>query len=260
MRDALERAYRFVLPGSIFLLFLLPLWWLIGAGSVDWKAFSALGTVLVGYSALYQLVQKSLLERAIDKAWKKPVRGSWEDELNNWSATSWLFPGARLGYRLRRMRYLAQESYKSEIELITLGQARGYVDVSSYIKNAELKHKVRLAYVYSELSIILGGFFAAAIYVGLAIYVGIIACTPLKFLVEFDLVWEVEPNVLFGKLIVLAALWAFLAWYFLKIAGAEIERVESVQHGFSVEAGDYDWQIFSRILETLKTDLEIKLK
>lgn len=169
MRDALERIYRFVLPGVLLLVFVAPLLWLrVWSIILDPKLISILGGWVLGHGALYHVVQKQFVERVIDRAWKIPCRHNWDDELADWPATSWLLPGARLGYRLRRMRFLIErsEQYSPLLQLLSVGQARGYVDVSSYTENPELKHKVRLAYVYTELGIVLNGFVAAALYIG----------------------------------------------------------------------------------------------
>ena len=157
--------------------------------------------------------------------------------------SSLLFPKARLGYRVRRVRWLiAREKHlESLANKLRPGQARGVIDVSTYVTNDQLRHIQRLGYVYAEAAITVTGWLAATAYLAAA---GVLFA-------RADLSYRTW-------LLLLLAVAAFIiASGARHMAAAEIDRVESIQHTFAIRQSDHDLETMKSALTRLKSDFEI---
>lgn len=247
MWDNVEHTYRFVIPGVMFAILLAPIWWLCSfpiPSSLLPYATVVVG-IITGSGFIYHLVLKRILESGIDRAWTRPCFKTWESELQDWRAKSWLLPNARLGYRLRRMRYLAEQDplYRTLLPRVTSGHARGFVDVAAWDNNPKSGHSRRLAYFYSELGIIVNCFFFAGAYV----------ISAVSLLIAHFAIWKVLCLV--GGAIFLLV----VALIFRGVAADEIERAEGFQYAMSVATKeDTDWCAFCRALDQLRQDLQVR--
>jgi hypothetical protein len=242
--DKVENLYRLFYPGIVLAALLAPvLAYAVGFNGLDLPILAAVAAVMPFIGAAYHLGLKLLLEKAVDRCWTEDVEASWESELKSWKVKSWFFPGAKLGYRVRRVRFLLSISNnESLLKLISAPEARGIIDTSSYTANPDLKHKVRVSYVYAEVGTVIAALISLAANVGFAVYLLLKAPTDLRLLMASLLIIVLD---------------IVLVHIFRKAAGYEIARAESVQHSLAVLAGDQDVKVALAVLGRLREDLSV---
>jgi len=244
MLEKVENLYRLFYPGIVLVGLLSPvLAYTVGPNGLDLPTLAAVAAVLPFVGAAYHLFLKSLLEGAIDRCWLEEVEATWEAELKAWKVQSWFFPQARLGYRVRRVRFLLSgPDNDSLLKLISPSEARGIIDASSYTANPDLRHKVRISYVYAEVGTVIAALISAMV--------------NIFFIAYLLSIHQPSPIFLMSSLFVIV-LDLLLARIFRKLAGHELARAESVQHSLAVLAGDQDVKVASAILEKLRADLAV---
>lgn len=242
MLEKIEYLYRLFYPGIVLAALLAPgLTYAVRLNGLDLPILAAAAAITPFVGAAYHLFLKALLEKAIDRCWTEEVESSWEAELKSWKVTSWFFPGAKLGYRVRRVRFLLSSTdNESLLKLISPSEARGIIDTSTYTANPDLKHKVRVSYVYAEVGTVIAAIISIVVNILFVAY----------------LLWKTSHNLSFliAAFLVLV-LDALLVHIFRKVAGHELSRAESVQHSLAIVAGDQDVKVASVVLERLREDL-----
>jgi hypothetical protein len=244
MLEKVEYLYRLFYPGIVLAALLAPvLVYAVGFNGLDLPVLAASAAVMPFIGAAYHLGLKLLLEKAVDRCWTEDVDASWESELKSWKVKSWFFPGAKLGYRVRRVRFLlSTPDNDSLLKLISAPEARGIIDTSSYKANPDLKHKVRVSYVYAEVGTVIAGLISLVANAVLVVYLLLKASSELRFLTASLLVIVLD---------------AVLVHIFRKAAGYEIARAESVQHSLAILDGDQDVKVALAVLENLREDLSV---